>query len=402
MNPAQKAHRIALVLLLGLTLLPATSLAKGGDGEGAFCLFTPERDTYGACLPGFREFTPCTAGDCGPGGCPEACGCSSSRCFAVTPCGGLGQRACCSGEAGFGACLPDSGGIPLQQVNLTPSCPQSFGGCICGGDNPSHLTKSNTTCIAQQPCGGVGQRACCPGEVTGFPCPNSDFVREVDGCDNCFCGPDAIAPGIAAISSCQAVAPCGGEGQRACCVTEYDHLERKSGCDLGLVEAPGCDEGFGDCTCGGTLRTDVSFKSTGTCVRVEPCGGEGQRGCCVGEGGRNLPSDLACDKDLVEVLGGCTGNCYCGGDPLGAGTLSSSMCINPDKPVEEPATDCVAGEPGCPLRGYADLHVHMFGSSCARRNGLRRRAFRSRRRRIRRLAAGCLDTSRKSLGCARG
>src|SRR5205814_510417 len=96
------------------------------------------------------------------------------------------------------------------------------------------------------------------------------------------------------------IKPCGGEGQRACCA-----FERSQGaCDGGLEEKSGCS---GDCRCGNNL-----LSSSGTCRRrppppvIEPCGGEGQRACCLGE-----RSQGACDGGLTET-GGCIGNCRCG------------------------------------------------------------------------------------------
>lgn len=90
--------------------------------------------------------------------------------------------------------------------------------------------------------------------------------------------------------------PCGGEGQRACCL-----FERASGrdCDEHFVQVPGCS---GDCLCSGV----GPVKSSGTCVRLTECGAKGQRACCIGE-----RPGKSCNADLYEISGCEGGSTQC-------------------------------------------------------------------------------------------
>ncbi|MCP3979513.1 MAG: hypothetical protein GY716_09315, partial [bacterium] len=336
----------------------------GGDGERACCAGEPERPTAGdpACDAGFFEYLGCSGPDCE---------CSSSRCYAVPPCGGAGQRACCAGERPQGAC-----NTGLVEVASDPDAAGicdgfSVGACVCGPDNELVTTTSDTTCYAPTSCGGPGQRACCsaePGRPTtaDFACPNGDYLREVPATPDpsLFCGPDADLSGVLTNSVCEAVEPCGGPGERGCCFGNgADERLATGACEAGLLEVPGCDDTFSSCLCSGTDRiiSPLNPESNGTCIEVAPCGGAGERGCCLGD--EQLATG-ACEAGLTEITNGCTGNCYCGENSLLNGALSSSTCISldpPDFPIAEPGTDCTPGTPGCPLRGYADMHVHMFG-----------------------------------------
>ncbi|WP_166264717.1 HYR domain-containing protein [Marinobacter caseinilyticus] len=79
----------------------------------------------------------------------------------------------------------------------------------------------------------------------------------------------------------------------------------------------------------------------------------------------------ACDTENLVEIPGCTGDCSCAtADPEGLlggfPAKSSSTCAlsgYATKRIEEPETDWVApSEPGeCSIRGYADLHNHLFG-----------------------------------------
>jgi neutral ceramidase len=116
--------------------------------------------------------------------------------------------------------------------------------------------------------------------------------------------------GSTAAASPPPVEPCGGTGQRACCVTE-----RIPSCNEGLIEYAGCTTG--NCTCGGA-NPGGTAKSIGYCAAPPPpppvasCGGAGQRACCVTE---RVPS---CNKGLIEMSGCTTGDCTCGGiNPIG-------------------------------------------------------------------------------------
>ncbi len=210
-------------------------------------------------------------------------------------CGGAGQRACCIGEGV--ACKPG-----LQEV---PGC--AGASCMCGGS----IVQAISHCVAPppaSPCGGAGQRACCIGE--GVACKPG--LQEVPGCAgaSCMCGGSIVQ----AISHCVApppASPCGGAGQRACCIGEG------VACKPGLQEVPGC--AGASCTCGGSIVQAISH-----CVApppVSPCGGAGQRACCIGEG-------TACKPGLLEIPG-CTGaNCSCGGSSVPA----ISHCIATPSP----------------------------------------------------------------------
>src|SRR5688572_21100037 len=70
---------------------------------------------------------------------------------------------------------------------------------------------------------------------------------------------------------------CGGNGERACCLTDG-----APACDGGNVPAEGCVGSLGDgpCTCGGFNPFGL-VKALNVC-RAPTCGGGGQRGCCVG------------------------------------------------------------------------------------------------------------------------
>jgi len=196
------------------------------------------------------------------------------------------------------------------------------GNCTCGGANPFGLAKSLGRCVPNpviSPCGGPGQRACCVTERV--PSCNSGSI-EIPGCTtgNCVCGGANPGYALKSIGHCvsvtapapQPVTACGGSGQRACCVGE-----RVPSCNPGFIEVPGCTTG--NCTCGGPNPLGV-LKSIGRCVSVtapasqpiSACGGAGQRACCVGE---RVPS---CNPGFIEVPGCTTGNCTCGGpNPLG-------------------------------------------------------------------------------------
>ena len=110
--------------------------------------------------------------------------------------------------------------------------------------------------------------------------------------------------------TCVAVTPCGGEGQRACCIGERP----QGNCDPGLYERPGAPSGDNTCR-GGAAR------SSGTCVHFTHCGREGERACCIGE------RDTRCDAGLKEAEGGVPPNARCSNNLL----FSAGHCrkLNP-------------------------------------------------------------------------
>ncbi|MCE1225965.1 MAG: hypothetical protein LWW87_05675 [Geobacteraceae bacterium] len=292
-----------LVLYLVLITTAAPSYAAtpcGGAGQRACCV----TERVPSCNPGFHEELGCS-GNCTCGGAnPFGAFNSVGHCVPnapppiITPCGGVGQRACCVTER-VPSCNPGA--------HVVLGC---NGNCTCGGPNPFGALKAIGHCEANPvitPCGGIGQRACCVTERVPSCNPGA---HEVLGCNgNCICGGPNPAGALKAIGHCEAnpvITPCGGVGQRACCVTE-----RVPSCNPGAHEVLGCS---GNCTCGGPNPAGA-LKAIGRCEAnpvVTPCGGPGQRACCVTE---RIPS---CNPGMREVLG-CSGNCTCGGpNPAGA------------------------------------------------------------------------------------
>ena len=275
---------------------------------------------------------------------------------AAADCGGQDQRACCINEGN--AC----------QDGLTPvlGCDPSIG-CQCGGILSAF--NATQTCRKISHCGGDGERACCNGlsefSNDGLAC-NSGEVQ-VPGCTgNCWCG--GTGPSVAAQSSgtCQKLSACGGPGQRACCVLENSDLSFKypgGACDFGqdLQQVPGCDPNTGNCTCAsGAL-------ALGTCVKVAHCGGVGERACCTANNEYASGTTNACESGLKAVPG-CAGDCTCGGygATLGLPSVFQSFDTCTKSPIENVAEPSVNFfEPQTlpsndQMRGYADLHVHMF------------------------------------------
>ncbi|MFK7888125.1 MAG: hypothetical protein AB8G16_14795 [Gammaproteobacteria bacterium] len=140
LNLARSFFLAALVMLSWSTLMPIDASAQncGGNGQRACCLF---ETGFGACMSGLQEIPGCS-GDCQ---CTNSIFQSNSSCVLPTPCGGSGQRACCLGESGFGAC----------QVGLIENAQANAGFCT---NLPG--TQSNTICLPPTPCGGTNQRAC--------------------------------------------------------------------------------------------------------------------------------------------------------------------------------------------------------------------------------------------------
>jgi hypothetical protein len=199
------------------------------------------------------------------------------------------------------------------------------------------------------PCGGEGQRACCVDEQI----PScDDGMIEVAGCSgDCGCGNGLFE----SLGRCRRVTSCGGAGERACCWGAGEYASGGVACEAPNVEVPGCS---GNCMCGGASLGLVD--SLGTCVKPSPCGGKGERACCIGTG-ELAGGGLSCDAGLWEVPG-CSGDCTCGGDLAVGGVESLGVCTKMER-IDEPATGWTApaSTPECPLRGYADIHLHLFG-----------------------------------------
>ena len=174
------------------------------------------------------------------------------------------------------------------------------------------------------------------------------------------CGSGSTFPGADA-GLCINPGPCGAEGQRACDIFEQAAQNRNS-CNSGLIELGGC------------TATECGL-SSGWCYNPTPCGGEGQRACC------NVPLPLVerltpCNDGLTQVFG-IAGDATCGVSSatdvpplaalsfLPAGAPSVGTCMDLTKvttPISEPSTGwhAPASSNSCDMRGYADLHVHMF------------------------------------------
>ncbi|OJY23808.1 MAG: hypothetical protein BGO98_17865 [Myxococcales bacterium 68-20] len=234
------------------------------------------------------------------------------------------------------------GGRPCTVAERIPSCDpnlvESKGLCVhppCGRLNdractvaeriPScdtALVESKGRCLSNTPCGGEGQRACLVTER--IPSCNANLVETKSGCVHPACGraneractvtervPSCDTNLVEAKGKC--IASCGADGQRACTV-----VERVPSCNTNLVEV------------------------AGKCTALA-CGAAGQRACTLRE---RVPS---CNQGLVEIPG-CTGEC------LG----SSGMCADLKAPLVEPTINATVLPATNPMRGYADVHVHMF------------------------------------------
>ena len=251
----------------------------------------------------------------------------SATCFAG-PCGGNGQRACCNGDGEFSdrgvAC---NGGLAYSTAQgcIDPN------GCSCSGG----IIKSESSggmCYQPTGCGGQGQRACCNGNGefsnNGLAC-NSGLVQITGGCGpsdpGCVCGggsTNGFFPAFYSLGDCVQPAPCGGEGQRACCNGLVEFSNNGTACNSGLTEVPGCS---GDCTCGGT--TSLGEPDGNSCTSIPIAS--------IAEPATNATPA----PDETGVMGSA-GSWILGQQPLPAGP-------------ECPATG---------LCGYSDLHVHMFAN----------------------------------------
>ncbi len=176
-------------------------------------------------------------------------------------------------------------------------------------------------------CGAEGQRACTV--LERIPSCDKNLVESAGKCFHPPCGregqsactvvqriPSCDNDLVELSGKCWKRGACGAEGQRACAV-----VERVPSCNANLVE------------------------KNGTCFHPD-CGRMGQRACTVGE---RVPS---CDSGLKEIPG-------CNGDCKG----SSGVCANLSLPLSEPSPGWTSVTPSAdPMRGWADVHVHMFSN----------------------------------------
>ncbi|MBI3784343.1 MAG: cadherin-like beta sandwich domain-containing protein [Deltaproteobacteria bacterium] len=324
----------------------------GGEGQPACCLAECGDLPLGGCRGGRTEYTlgGCTGDECRCNASPIS---SIGRCYAKQECGKENERTCCLGEGT--AC---ASGL----AQFTPC--GGITNCLC-----SEIALSAGICKPTN-CGGEGERGCCAfgpdraaeGLLPDKPC--HDGLVELSGCQDqlgdaaCQCS----GVGITTYSSGRCFDPhCGGEGERACCL-----LERSSvldpGCGDGLIEAKGC---AGDCSC-----TLGGGNSTGTCVRPAPCGGEGERACCTLAFEFASGTASACAAGLTKVPG-CSGNCFCGksltnvvdNDVL---SLSDSSCVR-FADIAEPSTGFTAPTRICPrgtCESGGDVTACTAGTIC--------------------------------------
>jgi microsomal dipeptidase-like Zn-dependent dipeptidase len=249
---------------------------------------------------------------------------AAQQSYAQSACGKDGERACCIGYLEYAPDNPPGGILScdpgLKEADIGGCTDPN--GCTCGGTNITLFGtgpgQSLGMCISTTSCGGVGQRACCNGNletaVAGKLVPCQDGLQEIPGCDettgNCYCSiPDEKSTG-----TCVQPTHCGGLGERACCTANQEFADNNSpnSCESGFVAIPGCS---GDCTCGGLALVPANFVSIDTCT-----------------------------KSPIETIT----------EPTIAAT---STPVGPVSPSIPPSAYV---DPADPLRGYADLHVHMF------------------------------------------
>ncbi len=259
----------------------------------------------------------------------------ASSAYGTTPdgdgdCGGVAQRACCVLETDPAGC--DSGNREVLTVgDKCPGGVLNAGFCIKDTSDPNEHVH----------CGGDGQRACCTTE--GSPsCDTGNIEIASTGgtCPGSFSG---------SAGQCVAITACGGPGQRACCNGLSEFSNRGGACNTGAAPVVGC---VGNCYCGGIGTGQVAVH---TCVAYQTaCGGDGQRACCVIE--RAAP----CDDPLTQIPG-TTGDVTCS-DGITTATALGTCVSSAAGPIAEPDPGWTppAAPRGGPLRGYADLHVHLL------------------------------------------
>jgi hypothetical protein len=166
----------------------------GSVGQRGCCVIERVDGILGKpCAGELKEGGSCTGADCTCGGNnPSGTEKSSGMCFpppaapVIFPCGGEGQRACCTTER-----LGGVFGVPCGP-NLHEGGRCTGPDCICGGNNPSGALRSNGTCNAPTHCGGLGERACCAieraGGIFGKACSGKLQERGTCRGAQCVCG----------------------------------------------------------------------------------------------------------------------------------------------------------------------------------------------------------------------
>ncbi len=145
-----------------------------------------------------------------------AVGLLTSPGWAQPACGGDGQRACCLLESDFGACRSGHSEVPSPNAGL------------CGGGNAFGI-QSSGVCVADTPCGGADERACCVGESSFGACQPWLAEERLPNAGQC----SRSLPGIQSSGVCRPV-PCGAEHELAC--TPAQNAQR---CQPHLAEVDG-------------------------------------------------------------------------------------------------------------------------------------------------------------------
>ncbi|WP_170833101.1 PxKF domain-containing protein [Microbulbifer marinus] len=202
-------------------------------------------------------------------------------------------------------------------------------------------------------CGGLNQRACC-------------FLERLPSCDpgliEVAAGEYPEACGIFPAGTCVLPTPCGGPGERGCCNGLAELSDIGGVCDTrSLAPLEGC---VGEnCWCAGAGGF-FGGKSLHTCApeRAQGCGGEGQRACCVIEGG------LPCVSGTTQQIDGWADEFVA---VSGDATCTDGITYNRSIGTCVKSSPADIGEPssgwnpperlsGSPMRGYLDLHLHLL------------------------------------------
>lgn len=147
-------------------------------------------------------------------------------------------------------------------------------------------------------CGGFGERACCLGEpqaIGGKSC-DTGLAETGEVWSWSYCG--GFPDGICGYSTANNLDRCGGDGQRACC---WGETHGGNPCDTNHVEL--LDVYGGKCPSPSLTRANA-----GTCWKETPCGQEGQRACTSDDlikGNDDGKNDLgkSCAPGLIEING---------------------------------------------------------------------------------------------------
>ncbi|MCW5836506.1 MAG: membrane dipeptidase, partial [Labilithrix sp.] len=234
--------------------------------------------------------------------------------------------------------------VALPKESSAQSCGQ-LGQPGCGvfkSDCKAGLILYKGKCLVKGACGADGQRPCLAVPLERIPSCNAGLVELAGTC---------VKRGV-----------CGDENQRACLV-----VERVPSCNnKNLVERPGDPAMCVHPPCGrvnqrpcnivterplGTSCDVGLAEVSGRCVDRASldCGRLGERACTLAE--RAAIGNRPCEAGLDEAPG-CNGECR----------GSSGRCFNKNLAMTEPGTNMTPVAPTDPMRGFADLHVHMFAN----------------------------------------